>query len=97
MAVIMRASVETGCPIKLRIQVRSFDGMCRMIEESLGIGILPVMSIEHQLSSSRIRAIPLAEEWARRRLFLCVRELAALPISARQLVQHLSSGVETPT
>jgi DNA-binding transcriptional LysR family regulator len=95
MAVIMRATMETGRPIKLRIQVRSFDGMCRMIEEDLGIGILPAMAIEHQLTSGRIRAVPLAEEWARRRLFLCVRELAALPVSARQLIQHLSAAVET--
>jgi DNA-binding transcriptional LysR family regulator len=96
MAVIMRACMETGSPIRLRIQVRSFDGMCRMIEENLGIGILPVMAIEHQLMSGSLRAIPLAEEWAKRRLFLCVRELAALPVSARQLIQHLSAAVETP-
>jgi DNA-binding transcriptional LysR family regulator len=96
MAVIMRACMETGSPIRLRIQVRSFDGMCRMIEENLGIGILPVMAIEHQLMSGSLRAIPLAEEWAKRRLFLCVRELAALPVSARQLIQHLSTAVETP-
>ncbi|GEO43456.1 LysR family transcriptional regulator [Skermanella aerolata] len=95
MAVIMRACMETGSPIRLRIQVRSFDGMCRMIEENLGIGILPVMAIEHQLMSGKLRAIPLAEEWAERRLFLCVRELAALPVSARQLIQHLSAAVET--
>jgi DNA-binding transcriptional LysR family regulator len=93
----MRACMETGSPIRLRIQVRSFDGMCRMIEENLGIGILPVMAIEHQLMSGNLRAIPLAEEWAERRLFLCVRELAALPVSARQLVQHLSAAVEMQT
>lgn len=94
MAVIMRGCRESDSPIRLRIQVRSFDGMCRMIEENLGIGILPVMAIEHQLTSDRLRAIPLAEGWAERRLFLCVRELAALPVSARQLVQHLSAAAE---
>jgi DNA-binding transcriptional LysR family regulator len=94
MAVIMRGCRESDSPIRLRIQVRSFDGMCRMIEENLGIGILPVMAIEHQLTSGRLHAIPLAEDWAERRLFLCVRELAALPVSARQLVQHLSAAVE---
>lgn len=96
LAVIMRASMETGSAIKLRIQVRSFDGMCRMIEENLGIGILPSMAIEHQIASGRIRAIPLAEAWATRRLFLCVRDLASLPGSARQLVQHLAAAAELP-
>jgi len=96
LAVIMRATMTTGRSIKLRIQVQSFDGMCRMIEENLGIGILPAMAIEHQIASGRIRAIPLDEAWATRRLFLCMRELASLPISARQLVQHLTSAVEPP-
>ncbi|MDQ2104588.1 LysR family transcriptional regulator [Azospirillum isscasi] len=96
LAVIMRACMETGSSIKLRIQVRSFDGMCRMIEANLGIGILPVLAIEHQLASGRIRAVPLDEPWAARRLFLCMREFAALPVSARQLVQHLTAAVEAP-
>ncbi|HYF89533.1 LysR substrate-binding domain-containing protein [Azospirillum sp.] len=96
LAVIMRASMETGSSIKLRIQVRSFDGMCRMIEENLGIGILPSMAIEHQIAAGRIRAIPLAEAWATRRLFLCVRDTASLPVSARQLVQHLAAAAEQP-
>lgn len=96
LAVIMRASMETGSSIKLRIQVRSFDGMCRMIEENLGIGILPAMAIEHQIASGRIHAVPLDEPWATRRLFLCVRELASLPIIARQLVQHLTAAVDPP-
>ncbi|OYD83606.1 LysR family transcriptional regulator [Azospirillum brasilense] len=94
LAVIMRATMETGRSIKLRIQVRSFDGMCRMIEANLGIGILPAMAIEHQIASGRIRAVPLDEPWATRRLFLCMRELASLPVSARQLVQHLSASVK---
>lgn len=94
LAVIMRASMETGSSIKLRIQVRSFDGMCRMIEENLGIGILPSMAIEHQIAAGRIHAIPLAESWATRRLFLCVRDLASLPGSARQLVQHLADAAQ---
>ncbi|MCM8735279.1 LysR substrate-binding domain-containing protein [Azospirillum sp. A1-3] len=80
--------------IKLRIQVRSFDGMCRMIEENLGIGILHLMAIEHQIATGRIRAIPLAESWAARRLFLCERDMASLPVSARQLVQHLAAAAE---
>lgn len=96
LAVIMRASMEAGSAIKLRIQVRSFDGMCRMIEENLGIGILPWMAIEHQIAAGRIRAIPLDETWATRRLFLCVRDQTSLPVSARQLVQHLAAAADPP-
>jgi DNA-binding transcriptional LysR family regulator len=86
----MRAAAEAGGSIKLRIQVQSFDGMCRMIQANLGIGILPAGAIASHVKSMGIRSIPLDEDWASRELRICVRELKALPVTARQLVQHLS-------
>jgi hypothetical protein len=37
----------------------------------------------------RIAVIPLAEAWATRRLVLCVRQMRALAVPARRLVEHL--------
>jgi DNA-binding transcriptional LysR family regulator len=89
-SLMMRAAMEAGRSIKLRIQVRSFDGMCRMIQANLGIGILPIGAIASHIKSMAIRPIALEEEWASRDLQICLRELDALPITARHLVQHLS-------
>jgi hypothetical protein len=36
-----------------------------------------------------IAVVPLTDAWAERELTICTRSLAALPIYARQLVQHL--------
>jgi DNA-binding transcriptional LysR family regulator len=89
-SLMMRAAMEAGRSIKLRIQVRSFDGMCRMIQANLGIGILPIGAIASHIKSMAIRPIALEEEWASRDLQICLRELDALPVTARHLVQHLS-------
>ena len=88
-SLMMRAAAEAGGSIKLRIQVRSFDGMCRMIQANLGIGILPAGAIAPHVKSMGIRSIALDEDWASRELRICVRELKALPVTVRQLVQHL--------
>lgn len=87
---MMRGAMDLGRSIRLRIQVRSFDGMCRMIQANLGIGILPAGAVVQHVKSMGIRTIVLEDSWASRKLYVCVREVAALPVTARQLVQHLS-------
>ena len=89
-SLMMRGAEEAGRSIKLRIQVRSFDGMCRMIQANLGIGILPAGAIVQHVKSMGIRTLALEEHWASRKLHTCVRELAALSVTARRLVHHLS-------
>jgi DNA-binding transcriptional LysR family regulator len=91
-ALIMRAAMEIKRSVKLRFQVRSFDGICRMIRANLGVGILPALAIEPEVRSIGLRGIPLDEGWALRHLQLCVREFDSLPAIARELVQHLSSS-----
>ena len=91
-SLMMRAAADAGRSIKLRIQVRSFDGMCRMIQANLGVGILPAAAIAPHVKSMGIRSIPLDEDWASRELRICVRELKALPVAVRQLVKHLARG-----
>jgi hypothetical protein len=33
--------------------------------------------------------VPLTDAWARRKMYVCVRQYKALPAPARQLVDHL--------
>ena len=70
--------------------MRSFDGMCRMIQANLGIGVLPAGAIAQYVKSMGIRTIPLDEDWASRKINLCARDFEELPATARRLVQHLS-------
>jgi DNA-binding transcriptional LysR family regulator len=76
-------------PMRIRIQVRSFEAICRMIHTHMGIGILPLRAVRLHLATLNITAIPIAETWARRELRLCVRNQEMLPMIARQMVEHL--------
>lgn len=86
----MQAAMDLGRSIKMRIQVRSFDGMCRMIQANMGIGILPASAVAPHSLSMGVQSVALDEPWAERQLKICVRDFSALPVIARQLVEHLS-------
>ena len=72
------AAERAGKPLRLRIQVRSFDAMCRMIARDLGVGVLPIAAAEPHVSAMKLRKIPLLEPWARRRLLVGRRDGAVL-------------------
>ena len=68
------AAERAGSPLRLRIMVKSFDAMCRMIACGLGVGVLPSAAAEPLAQSMMLREIRLNEPWARRRLLVGRRE-----------------------
>ncbi|WP_210492987.1 LysR substrate-binding domain-containing protein [Microvirga antarctica] len=78
-----------GQPLRLRVQLRSFDAVCRMVEAGVGLGIVPETTAQRASRTMAIATIGLADTWATRDLTLCVRALADLPPSALRLVEHL--------
>lgn len=89
--VLHRRASETGLPLRLRMQVTSYDALCLMVDAGLGIGVLPRGSARLYLPALKIRAVTLQEPWAARQLVLAVRSLEALSPAARMLVDHLQS------
>jgi DNA-binding transcriptional LysR family regulator len=80
-----------GRRLKLRVQLRSFDAVCRFVECNVGIGVVPATTAERQARTMSIHRIELADDWAVRNLTICIRREADLPIYARELVQHLAA------
>lgn len=80
---------RTGRRMKLRVQLRSFDGVCRMVAANVGIGIVPESSAIRSKQTMKLHVIELNEEWALRNLMICVRSLKDLPIYAQDLVKQL--------
>src|SRR5689334_10294399 len=80
-----------GRAIRLRVQLRSFDAICRLVECNVGVGIVPETTVRRSRGMA-IKAVQLTDAWAPRDLTICVRDLKALPPYARQLVDHLRGG-----
>ena len=83
------AAAQAGHALHQRIQVTSLDAMCRMIDNGLGIGLLPDRAFELMHGVGRLRAVRLSDDWARRELRVFARDFEALPITTRLLVEHL--------
>ena len=83
-----------GRPLRLRVQLRSFDAVCRLAERNVAVGIVPHTTARAALKSMAINVIELTDPWAVRELTICVRDLEALPPYARQLVEHMRRAPE---
>ena len=85
-----------GKPLRLRVQVKSFDVVARLIQAGLGIGVLPEAAVKVYAKSMGLRFIRLSDAWAQRRMFVGVRDYRLLPAAARQLVDHLAGRNPRP-
>lgn len=86
---LTRAAAEAGLPLRLRMQVTSYDALCLMVNAGLGVGVMPRGSAALYRGTLAIRTVTLNEPWAQRRLALCVRSEESLSSVARLLVEHL--------
>ena len=85
-------AARVGQPLRLRIQLRSFDAVCRMVECNVGIGIVPETTARRVSRSMAIAVVTLTNAWALRDLTICVRRLRDLPPYARRMVEHLRAA-----
>ena len=86
----LREHVERlGKHLSLRIQVSSFEAICRMVEAGVGIGVLPEMVARRHARYTRIKIVGLQDEWAMRELKICVRKLDDQPVFAQRLIEFI--------
>jgi DNA-binding transcriptional LysR family regulator len=85
-------AARVGRPLRLRVQLRSFDAVCRLVERNVGIGIVPETTARRVATMMAIVPVALTDAWAPRDLTICMRSLKELPPYARDLVAHLRSG-----
>jgi len=84
---------------KLRIQLGSFDAMCRMIGRGVGIGVVPESAARRNQESMQLALIPLTDTWCVRERHLLVRDRTTLPTYAQALVdalcRHYARGADS--
>ena len=89
---LMRAQAEAhGRDLRLRVQVRSFDAMCRLVRTGLGLGILPHAGAIDHVASMALRLVAIDEDWAHRRLLVGWRGEETLTRPGLRLLQALKA------
>ena len=84
-------AIRAGRPLSFRVRMGSFEGICEMVAQNVGIGVVPETAARRARRSMAIRSIRLTDRWATRHLSLCMRAFEALSPHARRLVEHLAA------
>lgn len=80
-----------GRRLRLRVQLRSFDAVCRLVECGVGVGVVPETTAARAVCTMNLAIVALTDDWAARELKICVRSLNELRPIARQLVESLQN------
>ena len=86
---LMSAAAQIGKTIKIRMQMYSFDAVCRMVAGGLGLGVLPLQAVAPQLAHLPIVAVALSDPWAVRTHRLVMREGVKASAAAHSLIEAL--------
>ncbi len=84
---MMNHAARLGSRLDVRIQVRSFNAVCRMVAAGVGIGMIP-----RSAAAEGVTTVEITDDWAPRDLQLCFRAQETLSPAALALVGHLAGG-----
>lgn len=86
---LMKETAEgRGKLLRLRMQVQSFEAVCRLVAAGQGIGMLPRGAVDAFRQSMNLRIIELSDAWANRQTYLCIRK-GRLPAPTARFLQFL--------
>jgi DNA-binding transcriptional LysR family regulator len=92
MRLLTEQAVALEKPLKLRVQVRSFDVVCRMVQAGLGVGLLPYQAARTLAESLSLQVRPFEEDWAKRSMLVCTKKDRVPNLAATLLLDHLRAG-----
>jgi DNA-binding transcriptional LysR family regulator len=82
-------AAREGRPLRLRVQLRSFDAVCRLVECGVGVGVVPQTTAARAARTMALAVTDLADDWALRELTIVVRAAGELRPYAKALVESL--------
>jgi DNA-binding transcriptional LysR family regulator len=92
----MNAAAALGRHLNVRIQVRSFEAVCRMVGAGVGIGLVPRSAVPAIALPEPPVVVELEETWAQRDLQICIRKGTTLSGFAAALLACLHDTANTP-
>ena len=91
---VMAAAEAVGRTPRIRMQVRSFDSMCRMVGSGIGLAILPRAAAQLYAQALGLAVVALQGLEVERRLLVAMRRRAELSREAAELVKLIEEWGE---
>lgn len=82
-------AMREGHRLRQRVQLRSFDAVCMMVQAGVGIGIVPETTALRVQRDTGMAIIPLLDGWAQRDLRVCLRKREGDNSALWRLVNYL--------
>jgi DNA-binding transcriptional LysR family regulator len=84
-----------GKRLHYRVQLKSFDAICRLVASGVGIGVVSRhAALRARATMEELRLVELTDVWAHRKLTLCARRFDALPRYTRDFIAFLSNPLQ---
>ena len=93
---LARVTAHLGRPLRLRVELSSFDAVCRMVAAGVGIGVVPEMSARRHAQDLPLVQVELTDDWRVRERYVLVREGETLPAYAQSLIETLTAFHANP-
>lgn len=88
---VIAAAEPAGLTLRIRVQVRSFDSMCRMVAQGLGVAVLPSAAAALYAQALALKVVRLDGMDVQRRLLLAMRQRSQLSAQALALLEMIEA------
>lgn len=92
MRIFTEKAVDFGKGLRLRVQVRSFEVVCRMVQAGMGVGLLPFLAANFLSEALHIEVRALADPWAVRQMLICVKRDRPQNLLLTRLLETLTAS-----
>jgi DNA-binding transcriptional LysR family regulator len=87
---LQQAALGANRPLRLRMQVRSFDAVCHLVASGLGVAVLPKAAALPIVKAMALDWRPLADAWAQRQLLVAAAAGSQGDAAVEALVSYLA-------
>ena len=91
MRLLAEQAVRAEKGLRLRVQVRGFEVVCRVVQSGLGVGLLPFHAANAMGQSMGLAVRPLSDDWAARRMLTCIKKDRPRTVALNQLLDVLKA------
>lgn len=78
-----------GIRLNYRVRMGTMDAVMQVVSQGTGLAILPLQVVSRFIGSYQGTFIPLMDEWAKRKLFICARDFDELPSYINEFIDFL--------
>jgi len=81
-----------GYELNFRVRMNTFEGLCEMVANGIGLGIVPEITADKYQARFDYKKIELLDPWAKRKLCICYQRRETLSPGMQKLLSYLQQG-----